>query len=147
MRLAGEAYPIGGASPADSYLRIDRIVEVAQRSGADAVHPGYGFLAENAAFAQAVADAELVFVGPPAAVQRALGSKTEARRIAERVGVPVAAGTAEPVQDEVEVRHAAERIGYPVLLKPAAGGGGKGMRRSEERRVGKECRSRWSPYH
>jgi len=128
VRLADEAYPIGGASPADSYLRIDRIVEVAQRSGADAVHPGYGFLAENAAFAQAVADAELVFVGPPAAVQRALGSKTEARRIAERVGVPVAAGTAEPVQDEVEVRHAAERIGYPVLLKPAAGGGGKGMR-------------------
>jgi acetyl-CoA carboxylase biotin carboxylase subunit len=128
VRLADEAYPIGGAAPADSYLRIDRIVEVAKRSGADAVHPGYGFLAENAAFAQAVVDAGLIFVGPPASVQRALGSKTEARRIAERVGVPVAAGTRDPLTDEATGRSEAERIGYPVLLKPAGGGGGKGMR-------------------
>ncbi|MGH2378085.1 MAG: acetyl-CoA carboxylase biotin carboxylase subunit [Candidatus Limnocylindria bacterium] len=128
VRLADEAYPVGGAAPADSYLRIDRIVEVARRSGADAVHPGYGFLAENAAFAEAVVKAGLVFVGPPARVQRLLGSKTEARRIAQEAGVPVAAGTREPVTDEDEARRAAEAIGYPLLLKPAAGGGGKGMR-------------------
>jgi len=128
VRLADEAYPIGTAPPADSYLRIDRIVEVARRSGCDAVHPGYGFLSENADFAIAVTDAGLIFVGPPAPVQRALGSKTEARKIAQRVGVPVADGTAEPVTALADVQRAAERVGYPVLLKPAGGGGGKGMR-------------------
>jgi acetyl-CoA carboxylase biotin carboxylase subunit len=128
VRMADEAYPIGGAAPADSYLRIDRIVEVAKRSGADAVHPGYGFLAESAAFAEAVSKAGLIFVGPPASVQRLLGSKTEARRIAEKAGVPVAAGTAEPITNEKDARSAADQIGYPLLLKPAAGGGGKGMR-------------------
>jgi acetyl-CoA carboxylase biotin carboxylase subunit len=128
VRLADEAYPIGTAPPSDSYLRIDRLVEVARRTGCDAVHPGYGFLAESAEFAQAVADAGLAFVGPPAAVQRALGSKTEARKLAERVGVPVAAGTMEPLVDLSEARRVADRIGYPILLKPAGGGGGKGMR-------------------
>jgi acetyl-CoA carboxylase, biotin carboxylase subunit len=128
VRLADEAFPIGTAPPADSYLRIERLVETAKRTSCDAVHPGYGFLAENADFAQAVADAGLVFVGPPAAVQRSLGSKTEARRIAAAAGVPVAAGTMEPVTDVAEARRVGERIGYPLLLKPAGGGGGKGMR-------------------
>ncbi|MBI2324854.1 MAG: acetyl-CoA carboxylase biotin carboxylase subunit [Chloroflexi bacterium] len=128
VRLADEAYPIGTAPPGDSYLRIDRIVEVARRTGCDAIHPGYGFLAENAEFAQAVAGAGLLFVGPPAAVQRSLGSKTEARRIAAKAGVPVAEGTMDPVTDVAEARRAGERIGYPLLLKPAGGGGGKGMR-------------------
>lgn len=128
VRMADEAYLIGTAPPADSYLRIERIVEVAKRTRCDAVHPGYGFLAENADFARAVADAGLVFVGPPAGVQRSLGSKTEARRIAARVGVPVAEGTMDAVTDVVEARSVAERIGYPIMLKPAGGGGGKGMR-------------------
>jgi acetyl-CoA carboxylase biotin carboxylase subunit len=128
VRLADEAYPIGTAPPTDSYLRIDRLVEVAKRTGCDAVHPGYGFLAENAEFAQAVADAGLAFVGPPAPVQRSLGSKTEARRIAASVGVPVAEGTMDPVTDIAAARVVGERVGYPILLKPAGGGGGKGMR-------------------
>ncbi len=128
VRLADEAFLIGTAAPSASYLRIERLVEVAKRTGCDAVHPGYGFLSENADFAQAVADAGLVFVGPPAAVQRSLGSKTEARRIAVGVGVPVAEGTMEPVVDVAEARRVCERIGFPVLLKPAGGGGGKGMR-------------------
>jgi acetyl-CoA carboxylase biotin carboxylase subunit len=128
VRLADEAYPIGTAPPADSYLRIDRLVEVAKRTGCDAVHPGYGFLAESADFAQAVVDAGLVFVGPPASVQRSLGSKTEARKIATSVGVPVAEGTMDPITEIPEARYVAHRIGYPVLLKPAGGGGGKGMR-------------------
>jgi acetyl-CoA carboxylase biotin carboxylase subunit len=128
VRFADQAYPIGGAAPADSYLRGDRIIAVAKRSGAGAIHPGYGFLSENADFAEAVAGAGLTFVGPDAAVQRALGEKTSARRLASRAGVPVASGTDEPVTDEAAARAAAERIGYPVLLKPAGGGGGKGMR-------------------
>jgi acetyl-CoA carboxylase biotin carboxylase subunit len=128
VRLADEAYPIGTAPPQDSYLRIERIVEVARRTRCDAIHPGYGFLSENADFAQAAADAGIVFVGPPAAVQRSLGSKTEARRIAVSAGVPVAEGTMEPVTDLAAARAVGERIGYPLLLKPAGGGGGKGMR-------------------
>ncbi|HET8568282.1 MAG TPA: biotin carboxylase N-terminal domain-containing protein [Candidatus Limnocylindria bacterium] len=128
VRLADEAYAIGTAAARDSYLRIDRILEVAKRARADAVHPGYGFLSENADFAQAVADAGIAFVGPPASVQRALGEKTAARRLATSLGVPVAEGTMEPVTDERDARVAADRVGYPVLLKPAGGGGGKGMR-------------------
>ena len=128
VRMADEAYPIGTAPPADSYLRIERIVEAAKRGGCDAVHPGYGFLSENAGFADAVAAAGLVFVGPPGDVQRALGSKTQARRIAAAAGVPVAQGTMDPVVGARQARSVAERIGYPVLLKPAGGGGGKGMR-------------------
>ena len=128
VRLADEAYLIGTAPPQDSYLRIERIVEVAKRTGCDAVHPGYGFLSENADFAEAVADAGIAFVGPPADVQRSLGSKTEARKIAAREGVPVAEGSMDPLTSEEQVRGVAERVGYPVLLKPAGGGGGKGMR-------------------
>ena len=128
VRFADAAYPIGAAAPAESYLNGDRIIAVAKRAGAGAIHPGYGFLSENAGFAQAVADAGLTFIGPDAAVQRALGEKTSARRLARAAGVPVAAGTMEPVSDEGAARAAAEKIGYPVLLKPAGGGGGKGMR-------------------
>jgi len=128
VRFADAAYPIGGAAPGESYLNGERIVAVAKRAGADAIHPGYGFLSENADFAEAVTAAGLVFVGPPAAVQRALGEKTSARRIAAAAGVPVAEGTMRPLRDEAEARALAQRIGYPVLLKPAGGGGGKGMR-------------------
>ncbi|CAN5191561.1 hypothetical protein BH18CHL2_BH18CHL2_08080 [soil metagenome] len=128
VRLADEAYPIGEAAPAKSYLSIERILGVARRAGCDAIHPGYGFLAENAEFADAVAAAGLTFVGPPGDVQRLLGEKTAARRLAARAGVPVAEGSAEPLVDEPSVRREADRIGYPVLLKPARGGGGKGMR-------------------
>ena len=127
VRAADAAYPIGPAAPRESYLNAARIIEVAKRSGCDAVHPGYGFLSENADFAQAVADTGLVFVGPPAKVQRLLGEKTAARRLAREADVPVAEGT-EPLRDAAAARAAAKKIGYPVLLKPAGGGGGKGMR-------------------
>jgi acetyl/propionyl-CoA carboxylase alpha subunit len=127
VRAADAAYPIGSAAPRESYLNAARIIEVAKRSGCDAIHPGYGFLSENANFAEAVTDAGLVFVGPPAKVQRLLGEKTAARRLAREVDVPVAEGT-EPLRDAAAARAAAKEIGYPVLLKPAGGGGGKGMR-------------------
>jgi acetyl-CoA carboxylase, biotin carboxylase subunit len=128
VRAADEAYPIGGAAPRESYLHVERIVAVAKRAGCDAIHPGYGFLSENADFADAVTAAGIAFVGPPGPVQRALGEKTSARRIAVAAGVPVADGSMEPLRDEAEARTVADRVGYPVLLKPAGGGGGKGMR-------------------
>ena len=128
VRAADEAYPIGAAAPSASYLNAERIIAVAKRSGCDAIHPGYGFLSENADFADAVVAAGLLFVGPPGSVQRAVGEKTSARRLAARAGVPVAEGTMQPLRDEAEARTIAERVGYPVLLKPAGGGGGKGMR-------------------
>ena len=127
VRAADAAYPVGPAAPRESYLNGARVIEVANRAGCDAVHPGYGFLSENADFAQAVGNAGLTFVGPPPAVQRRLGEKTAARTLAREVGVPVAEGT-EPLRDVAAAKEAAKRIGYPVLLKPAGGGGGKGMR-------------------
>ncbi len=128
VRLADEAYPIGPAAPRESYLAMSKLIDVARRAKCDAVHPGYGFLSENADFADSVRDAGLVFVGPPGDVQRSLGEKTQARRMARDVGVPVAEGTAEPVRDLDHARREAERIGYPVMLKAAGGGGGKGLR-------------------
>ena len=128
VRLADEAYPIGPAAASESYLRGDRIIGVAKQAGCDAIHPGYGFLSENGDFAEAVTSAGLVFVGPPAKVQRALGEKTSARRIAREAGVPIAEGTMDPVTDEASAIEVAARVGYPILLKPAGGGGGKGMR-------------------
>jgi acetyl-CoA/propionyl-CoA carboxylase biotin carboxyl carrier protein len=125
--VADEAVSIGPAEPAASYLSIDRILQAARRTGADAVHPGYGFLSENAAFARACREARIVFIGPPADVIAALGDKSRARGIAIEAGVPVVPGHDEPSGDD-DLARAAERIGFPVLLKAAAGGGGKGMR-------------------
>jgi len=117
VRLADEAHAIGPDRASESYLRIDRLIDVARRSGADGVHPGYGFLAENAAFAEACAEAGLTFIGPDPAAMRAMGSKTAARAIASAAGVPVVPGGDDP-----------EAVGYPLLVKAVAGGGGKGMR-------------------
>jgi acetyl-CoA carboxylase, biotin carboxylase subunit len=131
VRYADEAYAIGASAPSESYLRIDRLVDAARRSGADAVHPGYGFLAENAEFARAVAGAGLTYIGPPASAIEAMGSKTAARRVAIDAGVPVVPGLAEPLAPSVadtEVARLAEAIGYPIFVKAVAGGGGKGMR-------------------
>ncbi|HEX2218681.1 MAG TPA: biotin carboxylase N-terminal domain-containing protein, partial [Gemmatimonadales bacterium] len=128
VRAADRAVEIGPAPPSESYLRIDRLVEAAVETGADAVHPGYGFLAERAAFAEAVTDAGLVFIGPPAGAIRAMGDKTEARRRMRDAGVPVVPGGHEPVTDPTEAQGLAKSIGYPVLVKAAAGGGGRGMR-------------------
>ncbi len=125
--LADEAVYIGAAPATDSYLRAERIIEAAQRTGARAIHPGYGFLSENADFAQAVHDAGLVFIGPPPDAIRAMGSKTAARETMQRAGVPVVPGYQGGGSFD-EYAAAAERIGYPVLVKAAAGGGGKGMR-------------------
>jgi acetyl/propionyl-CoA carboxylase alpha subunit len=127
VRAADAAYPIGPAAPRESYLNAARLIEVAKRSGCEAIHPGYGFLSESWEFAQAVVDAGLIFVGPPASVQRTLGEKTAARRLAQSVDVPVAQGT-EALPSLAAAHEAARKIGYPVLLKPAGGGGGKGMR-------------------
>jgi acetyl-CoA carboxylase biotin carboxylase subunit len=126
--MADEAYPIGPPPATESYLVADRLVAVAKAAGADAVHPGYGFLAENAAFAEACAAAGLVFIGPPAAAIRAMGDKTAARRVARELGVPMVPGTVEPLASDAEARRLAGEIGYPVMLKAAMGGGGKGMR-------------------
>ena len=125
---ADEAYPVGPARAAHSYLNIDRLLEVARRAGAQAVHPGYGFLAERADFAEAVTGAGLVFVGPAAETIRVMGDKTEARRCMEAAGVPVVPGTSEPPASGGEARRVVEAVGLPVVLKAAAGGGGKGVR-------------------
>jgi 3-methylcrotonyl-CoA carboxylase alpha subunit len=125
---ADEAYPIGPAPARESYLRIDRLIEAARRSGADAVHPGYGFLSENAEFAEACAEAGIVFVGPPAAAIRAMGSKSAAKALMEKAGVPLVPGYHGAAQDEARLLAEARRIGFPVLIKASAGGGGKGMR-------------------
>ena len=125
---ADEAYLIGPAASAESYLRIDTLLEVAERTGAEAVHPGYGFLAERAPFSQAVREAGLTFVGPTPETIAAMGDKTEARQRMQAAGVPIVPGLTEAVEDSEEATAHAEDIGYPVLLKAAAGGGGKGMR-------------------
>ncbi len=125
---ADEAYRLGPAPAADSYLRGDLILEVARRSGADAVHPGYGFLSENAEFAEACAAAGVAFIGPPASAMRVLGSKTKARQAADAAVMPRVPGSVTGLADVVEALRVAAGIGYPVMLKAAAGGGGKGMR-------------------
>ena len=128
VREADEAFLLGPAVPAESYLNIEKIIEVAKKSGAEAVHPGYGFLAENAAFATALDEAGIVFIGPPASAIEAMGSKTRAREIMQEAGVPIVPGATEPSPDVEAARKAAEEIGYPVACKAAGGGGGKGFR-------------------
>jgi acetyl-CoA/propionyl-CoA carboxylase, biotin carboxylase, biotin carboxyl carrier protein len=127
-RLADEAYALNGTTSAETYLVIDKIISVARRSGADAVHPGYGFLAENADFARAVIDAGLTWIGPsPESIER-LGDKVSARHVAEKVGAPLAPGTIEPVQDVSEVFDFVDQVGLPVAIKAAFGGGGRGLK-------------------
>jgi acetyl-CoA carboxylase biotin carboxylase subunit len=128
VRMADEAYCVGPAVSAESYLKIDAIVTAAQQAGAEAIHPGYGFLAENAAFARSVQDAGLIFIGPPAEAMEVMGSKTRARRAAIEAGAPVVPGTTEALSSIDEARVVADQFGYPIMLKAAAGGGGKGMR-------------------
>jgi acetyl-CoA/propionyl-CoA/long-chain acyl-CoA carboxylase, biotin carboxylase, biotin carboxyl carrier protein len=127
VELADEAHRLGPAAPAESYLNVPAIIDAARRAGATLVHPGYGFLAENADFARAVGDAGLTFVGPPPEAMEMMGDKAAARRAAERVGVPIVPGTSDPVDVE-GARAAAGRIGFPIAVKAAFGGGGKGMR-------------------
>jgi acetyl-CoA carboxylase, biotin carboxylase subunit len=129
VRLADEAAYVGPSPSSESYLRIDRIIDAAKRHGAEAIHPGYGFLSENADFAEACASAGIVFIGPPAEAIRKLGSKTAARQLAIAAGAPVVPGTERALSNWEEARAAANSLGYPVLLKASAGGGGKGMRR------------------
>lgn len=129
VQRADEAYLLGGPTAAESYLNVDRILEVIKESGAEAVHPGYGFLAENAAFAKALEDAGVTFIGPPASAIEAMGSKTSAREIMKAAGVPIVPGTTEPVPDVETARKIIDaEIGYPVAVKAAGGGGGKGFR-------------------
>jgi len=128
VRKADEAYAIGPAPAAESYLNASRILSVAKRCGAEAIHPGYGFLSENAKFARACADAGVKFIGPSAASMEMMGSKTRARQEMERAGVPFVPGTSRGLESFDEAEQVAARIGYPVMLKAAAGGGGKGMR-------------------
>ncbi|MDE2618164.1 MAG: acetyl/propionyl/methylcrotonyl-CoA carboxylase subunit alpha, partial [Burkholderiales bacterium] len=133
VSVCDEAVHIGGSAPAESYLRWERIIEAAKATGAQAIHPGYGFLSENEAFAQACTKAGLVFIGPPAAAIQAMGLKAESKRLMEKAGVPLVPGYHGADQDTKLLQHEADRIGYPVLIKASAGGGGKGMRVVEKR--------------
>ena len=128
VRLADEAYSLGGATPAESYLSIEKILAVAAQSGADSVHPGYGFLAENAEFAQAVLDADLIWIGPPPAAIDALGDKAKAKQIAAAANAPLAPGTKDPVKGADEVIEFARANGLPVAIKAVFGGGGRGLK-------------------
>ena len=127
-QMATHAYALGGVSAASTYLNIPRIIEVAKQSGADAVHPGYGFLSENALFAQSVIDAGLIWIGPPPAAIKALGDKVSARKIAAKAGAPLVAGTADPVDNADEIIAFAKEHGLPVAIKAAHGGGGRGLK-------------------
>jgi acetyl-CoA carboxylase biotin carboxylase subunit len=128
VRLADRAYPIGPAAASESYLCVDKLLDVARASGAEAVHPGYGFLSERPVFARACAEAGLTFVGPSPEAIEAMGDKVEARKRMLAAGVPVVPGTEQPIESDAEVERVARSIGFPIMLKAAAGGGGKGMR-------------------
>ena len=128
VRVADEAFALGGTTPGDSYLRIDKVLAALAESGADAVHPGYGFLSENAEFAQAVIDAGATWIGPSPAAIAALGDKTTARHIALKIGAPLVPGTADPVAGVEEVLAFVEEYGLPVAIKAAFGGGGRGLK-------------------
>src|SRR5271154_3767371 len=131
-KLCDEAYFLGGAEPRESYLSIERLIDVAGKSGAACIHPGYGFLSENADFADACEQIGIVFVGPPAQAMRAMGLKDRAKTLMEKAGVPVVPGYHGERQDAKFLMEKAYEIGYPVLIKPAAGGGGRGMRRVDK---------------
>src|SRR4051812_48743615 len=129
VQRADEAYLLGGPTAAESYLKIDKIIEVCRESGAEAIHPGYGFLAENADFVRACDEAGIVFIGPPASSIDAMGSKTKAREVMQAAGVPIVPGTTDPVDTVEDAKKIIdESIGYPVAIKASAGGGGKGFR-------------------
>ncbi|MFS2052540.1 acetyl/propionyl/methylcrotonyl-CoA carboxylase subunit alpha, partial [Variovorax sp. CT11-76] len=128
VRACDESVHLGGSAPKDSYLRWEKILEAAKATGAEAVHPGYGFLSENEEFAQACADAGLVFIGPPPSAIKAMGLKAESKQLMEKAGVPLVPGYHGHDQDPALLQREADRIGYPVLIKASAGGGGKGMR-------------------
>ncbi len=132
VRMADEAYCVGPAASAESYLVIDKIIEVAKACGAQAIHPGYGFLSERAPFARACAEAGITFVGPKPDAIEAMGSKTRARRLMEEAGVPLVPGAKDGIESPEKALEIAEQMGFPVLVKAAAGGGGKGMRRVDE---------------
>src|SRR5215216_664851 len=131
VREADEAFLLGPATPAESYLNIEKILEVAQTAGAEAIHPGYGFLAENAEFAAACEKAKITWIGPPPKAIEAMGSKTRSRELMQKAGVPIVPGSTKPAKDVDEARKQAEEIGYPVACKAAGGGGGKGFRVAE----------------
>lgn len=128
VKACDEAYALGGVSATESYLAIEKIISIAKKSGAEAIHPGYGFLSENAKFAQAVIDAGIIWVGPPPAAIAALGDKVSARKIAAQVGAPLVAGTPDPVESSKEVLEFAKEFGLPVAIKAAHGGGGRGLK-------------------
>src|ERR1700716_4608523 len=128
VTYADQAMPIGPAPSRESYLRIDRILDAAKKTGADAIHPGYGFLAENAGFARACKDAGIIFIGPSPESIDAMGSKTESRRRMKAAGVPVVPGLTEAVKSVEEIVAFAREAGYPIMIKASAGGGGKGLR-------------------
>jgi len=132
VRIADEAHSLGGSTPADSYLDIGKLLDIAKKSGADSVHPGYGFLAENAEFAQAVLDAGLIWIGPPPSAIENLGDKVKARHIAERVGAPLAPGTKDPLENADEAVTFAKEHGLPIAIKAAFGGGGRGLKVARE---------------
>jgi acetyl-CoA/propionyl-CoA carboxylase biotin carboxyl carrier protein len=127
VKRASEAYLLGPGPASESYLNVDKILEVIERSGAEAVHPGYGFLAENAAFARRLEEAGVTFIGPPASAIDAMGSKTKARDLMQGAGVPIVPGTTEPVETVEAAAKIAEEIGYPIAVMAAGGGGGMGF--------------------
>jgi acetyl-CoA/propionyl-CoA carboxylase biotin carboxyl carrier protein len=132
VKRAGEAYLLGPGPATESYLNVDKIMDAIEASGAEAVHPGYGFLAENAAFAKRLEEAGITFIGPPASAIEAMGSKTRARELMQNAGVPIVPGTTDPVESVEEAAKIAEDIGYPIAVKAAGGGGGKGFRVAPE---------------
>ncbi|HKG34919.1 MAG TPA: acetyl-CoA carboxylase biotin carboxylase subunit, partial [Solirubrobacterales bacterium] len=131
VREADEAFLLGPPTPAESYLNIEKIIEVARDAGAEGIHPGYGFLAENAAFAQACEKAKITWIGPPPKAIEAMGSKTRSRELMQKAGVPIVPGSIKPAKDVEEARRQAAEIGYPIACKAAGGGGGKGFRVAE----------------